>query len=382
MLGETPNQPILRVLIYRSTSIGDVILATSCLSLLKKLQLPSQVYWVGRQPSLNLVASAFPEVVPIDVKSLDGASQSALREQFPKPPHIILDLQKTLRSKLICSNLSKTFGVKIFSWKKDSIKRSALIARARILGRSRPLTAANLQPQKLQFQMMVEGLRRALEDHLPNDLLDTIYEDVVPEITTHPNIESQTWQKELRFGHWIAVAPGATHRAKQAPLKVFEDSLKHFRDHLLSRAQADKSHQVGIVFLGDEKERKLCVELLDKLNWPFATLNLAGKISLWESAQALQETQALLCNDSALAHISEAVKTPVAALFGPTIESFGFAPHLPDSTTYSSTIGCRPCSKHGKAPCRYQDYRCFNDIDTVSIARKLLDLHNQNRDTL
>lgn len=382
MLGETLNQPILRLVIYRSTSIGDVILATSCLNLLKKLNFPTEVYWVGKQPSLGLVTSAFPNIIPIEVKNVDGTSQKALKELFPKAPHIILDLQKTLRSKLICANISKTFGAKVFSWRKDSIKRSSLIARARVLGRSKPLPIAKLTPKKLQYQMMLDGLRRALESQLPSHMLDPIYESAPPKISIDCKMESQTWQKELRFGSWVAVAPGATHASKQAPLQIFEESLKFFRDHLLSNAQEDKSHHVGLVFLGDEKERKLCVELLDKLNWPFSTLNLAGKISLWESALALNEAEALICNDSALAHISEAVNTPVTALFGPTIESFGFAPHLTTSATFSSTIGCRPCSKHGKTPCRFEDYQCFKDINTRSIAKKLLELHKQNRDTL
>ncbi len=348
--------------------------------MLDKLGIPFKVYWIGKQPALGLVASAFPEVTTIEVKSIDGASSARILETFPEPLHLILDLQKTLRSKLICSNLAKAFGIKVFSWRKESIKRGSLIAKARVLGRSKPLTESNLTPKKLQYEMMVDGLRKALESQLPPERIDSIYQKVCPSIKITEEQLTQPWQKELRFGSWIAVAPGATHLAKQAPLRVFEESLKYFRDQLFAQSGDKKSHQVGIVFLGDEKERELCVKLMDHLNWPFSTLNLSGKISLWESALALREAKALLCNDSALAHIAEAVGTPVSALFGPTIESFGFAPHLAESKTFSSTIGCRPCSKHGKTPCRYQDYRCFNDIDTFSVAKKLLELHSLNRE--
>jgi ADP-heptose:LPS heptosyltransferase len=128
-----------------------------------------------------------------------------------------------------------------------------------------------------------------------------------------------------------------------------------------------------LLFLGDESDRKVALELGDLISWPHATLNLAGKLSLWESALALKEADVLLSNDSSLAHISEAVDTPAAVLFGPTIEAFGFSPRMRTSKAFSTTIGCRPCSKHGKTPCRYSDQACFTGLDSKSIAEFLIE---------
>jgi hypothetical protein len=37
-------------------------------------------------------------------------------------------------------------------------------------------------------------------------------------------------------------------------------------------------------------------------------------------------------------------------------------------------VGCRPCSKHGRAPCRYSDKLCFNTLSPDDIAAHLVSL--------
>ena len=100
-------------------------------------------------------------------------------------------------------------------------------------------------------------------------------------------------------------------------------------------------------------------------------LNFVGQTSIMETAHILSQCNVLLSNDSSLAHLSEAVDTPTAVLFGPTIESFGFAPRMEISQAFSANLGCRPCSKHGKVACRYQDKACFTSINTASVATHL-----------
>jgi len=97
-------------------------------------------------------------------------------------------------------------------------------------------------------------------------------------------------------------------------------------------------------------------------------MNMAGKLELWETALALKQCTVLFSNDSSLGHMAEAVGTPTAVLFGPTIESFGFAPRMPQSRAFSANLGCRPCSKHGKVKCRYGDKLCFAMIGHSRIA--------------
>jgi ADP-heptose:LPS heptosyltransferase len=83
---------------------------------------------------------------------------------------------------------------------------------------------------------------------------------------------------------------------------------------------------------------------------------------LAEVAGLLSECAALVTNDSGLLHLAEGVGTPVAALFGPTVRSFGYAPHLPGSRLLETDLDCRPCSRNGRRPCHRGDLACLDRI--------------------
>ena len=128
-----------------------------------------------------------------------------------------------------------------------------------------------------------------------------------------------------------------------------------------------------------EIDQKTAEILIDRLDWQGLVLNLCGKLSLWESAMAVESTACVLTSDSSMSHIGEALNVPACVLFGPTVEGFGFSPHLPDSRAFSVGIGCRPCSLHGKKPCRYQDRLCFDQISEQSVAEHMITLITRKR---
>lgn len=76
-------------------------------------------------------------------------------------------------------------------------------------------------------------------------------------------------------------------------------------------------------------------------------VDLTGRTDLAQAAAVLQRARVLVCNDSGLMHLAEAVGTPVVALFGPTSREAGFAPALPASRIVEAGLWCRPCSKTG-----------------------------------
>ena len=167
---------------------------------------------------------------------------------------------------------------------------------------------------------------------------------------------------------WLAIAPGASHPAKKAPVQVFEQVM----GALAGKIPADS--RIGIVLLGDPRERIDCDELERRLTanqWDGPVLNLAGSTKLHDTVAILAGCRAILSNDSSLAHIAEALGKPSFMLFGPTTEAFGFAPHLMASRAFSAPLGCRPCSKHGKGQCRYGDHACFRGINARDAANAL-----------
>jgi ADP-heptose:LPS heptosyltransferase len=373
MLTPTSSAPTLRVAFYRTSSIGDVVLATACLDLLRQLPVPTEVTWIGRGASLEMLASSYPEIRTLAVRREDTMGDLQRAAESLANVHLFIDLQCNLRSRWLGRQLRSATGTGVFQADKAQLRRSRLLLEARVRGRRRPLPEKARAVPQLQYEMMCDALRRGLRHHLPVEMRDGLESMTIRPRLPIPDTFDSPWRKELRFGAWLGVAPGAAHPTKAAPLELFVETIDKVKEATL-QLNGRAPSPLGLVFFGDTHDRQACRQLLDDLSWRGPVLNLAGRLSLWESAVALRETTCLLSNDSSLGHIAEAVDTPTAVLFGPTIESFGFAPRMRQSRAFSSLVGCRPCSKHGRAPCRYSDKLCFTTLSPDEIATHLVSL--------
>lgn len=370
----TPSSspPKVKIAIMRSTSIGDVVLATACIDLLRRIDAPVEIYWIGRNPSLQLISSAFPQIKVMDVDPENSQYMPSVLK-FVAGVHMIVDLQVSMRSRAICRSIHKEYGLPIYTSQKNSLKRGQMVVSSRLRGRRKSLPEGITRPERFQFELMTETVLRAMREHLPIEQLDSLKGySARPVLPTSHEDELKSWQKELKFGQWIAIAPGAAHETKRAPQELFVDILQHLKHLLVQSSLSEQS--VGILFVGNEADRERALEISDRVSWTGSVLNLAGKLSLWESALAIREVVTVIANDSSLCHIGEAVGTPSTVLFGPTVEAFGFSPWRKESRAFSSTLGCRPCSKHGKISCRYQDKLCFKLLPAGDIARHVSQL--------
>jgi heptosyltransferase-2 len=100
----------------------------------------------------------------------------------------------------------------------------------------------------------------------------------------------------------------------------------------------------------------------------------AGAFDLPGSAALLKRTRALVSGDTGLMHLATAVETPVIALFGPTVEQFGFFPYRAKSAVLQRELSCRPCSAHGGPRCPLKHHRCLQDLqpgDVLEALRRL-----------
>jgi heptosyltransferase-2 len=69
-------------------------------------------------------------------------------------------------------------------------------------------------------------------------------------------------------------------------------------------------------------------------------------------------------------HMATGVGTRVVALFGPTVELFGFYPYTERAVVLERDIDCRPCSAMGTERCPLGHHRCLEEIlpDQVTAA--------------
>jgi ADP-heptose:LPS heptosyltransferase len=350
------TQQTITLGLIRTSSIGDVVLSTAVLNFLERLSTPERrfkVYFFSKKPCLDLLECCAPGVEILDI---EGEEIRLQEPRFMKSLQLLIDLQDNPRSKILSRQFMKwgTIHVKTekFRW-----QRSISVLKGRWYGRGRVLTPSDLEPLCLQYQAALEAVCRGLA-LLGIDV--TALEVASAKKAAHPTLKTvdlPIFDLPPEEGPWIALGPGASFETKKYPELDFKQVLEKLQERL------PKDKLPHLVFLGDKNDRDFSEKIISALNWPKTILNLCGKTTLPETTQILSQAQLILCGDTSLAHIGEAVGTPSGVIFGPTIEAFGFKPFRKESRAFSSTLGCRPCSKHGSTPCRFGDKACFTSIE-------------------
>ena len=156
----------------------------------------------------------------------------------------------------------------------------------------------------------------------------------------------------------LGMHPGSIWGTKRWPLEYFA-------------AIASKAAQEGacvLVFGGPGGEEVMAAETValavNDLSGKDrgSIINLAGKLSLPDLAAYIGNLSCYLTNDSGPMHLAWPQKTPVTALFGPTVREWGFFPRGGTATVIELPLPCRPCSLHGPQECPAGHHRCMRDM--------------------
>ena len=156
------------------------------------------------------------------------------------------------------------------------------------------------------------------------------------------------WKENLLEDKKVVVlAPGSKWFTKQWPVEYFNKLAKSLK----------KLSNVRLIVVGGKDEINLPIE---KEN----IIDMRGKTSLLELADILSRADVVVTNDSSPIHIASAFKKPkIFALFGPTIEKFGFFPWSLNSKVFQvDGLKCRPCGIHGGKSCPEKHFKCMRDI--------------------
>lgn len=95
--------------------------------------------------------------------------------------------------------------------------------------------------------------------------------------------------------------------------------------------------------------------------------DFSGALSLTELAAFLAVLNCYVSNDSGPMHLAWAQRTPVTALFGPTVRELGFFPRGDRATVLEVPLECRPCGLHGPQHCPLQHHNCMTAIDPALV---------------
>ncbi len=324
-----------KILIIRFSSIGDVLQTLSVVDVLKESFPDSEIHIATQSRFTPFFegSSSVTRVWTVDKKSglrmLYELAKDMSREGFTH----IYDSHNNLRSRVLVHLLRllsprfKFLRRPVYRWKR------LLLFKFRI----------NLFPPPFSGQMdQIRPLKKwNVNAHIPKrvslELSSEIQKKVMNEYVS------------AFSSKFIALAPSAAYELKRWPLEYWK--------RLIDLLPNEK-----FILLGGPED--IFLEELHK-EFPSRVLNLAGKLSLMESAAVVSLSQALVSNDTGVMHMAEQLNHPCIALMGPA--PFGF-PSKPSTLVLERHLWCRPCSKHGQGPCVNENYQlCLRDISAMEV---------------
>jgi heptosyltransferase-2 len=328
-----PLRP-LNILVVRFSSIGDILLTTPLLRAIRRRHpgarltvLTKDEYrpLLGDNPHVNVVLG-------LDGKRPIASVAAELRRN--RYTHL-LDLHGSLRSRALRALVPGNWR----GYSKHRLARSVLIrTKKNFYGTHRPV------PER--YFAAAEGL-------------DLVPDGYPPEFFLHPSAPAHAaaWLAAVGIGTErpvVAVAPGAAHATKRWP-------AEHWRA-LIDQLVAE-GFDVAIV---GGKDDALVADKLVEVS-PQHVASGAGSLGLQETGAVLKLARVVVSGDTGVMHMATGVGTPVVALFGPTVEPFGFFPYSTAATVLQLQLSCRPCSSQGSARCPLGHHRCLREILPGSV---------------
>lgn len=172
----------------------------------------------------------------------------------------------------------------------------------------------------------------------------------------YPGKENETNVTTYKLKKYITIAPSSVWFTKQLPEEKWIELV----------ANAPRSIQIYLIGGGNDSE--LCQRILESAGNSSA-MNLAGKLSLLDTAALMKDAVMNYVNDSGPQHLASAMNAPVTTFYCSTIPEFGFGPLSTNSTIIEPPVKleCRPCGLHGKKECPLGHFKCGHSILVPSL---------------
>ena len=328
-----------RILLIRFSSIGDIILTSPVIRVLRERAPEARIDMVVKREYAELVQTnpRLNKIYAFDKRTKLPGLLNLVRQVRAVRYDLILDLQRNLRSSLVY-------------WGGRAVRR---------LRYRRPM------------------LKRALLVHLGINL----YKEIVPV----PDLYFRPLKKLgfMNDGKGLELWPTTQQQEKAAALlrenQVREDALliglSPMAAHTMKMWEPEGFITLGaalvgrygarIVIFGGKEDRALGEEIARAI--PGHPVVACGKLSLMESAALLGRCRLLVTNDTGVMHMAVAMKRKVVAIFGPTTEELGFYPYSTEHAVLSKDLPCRPCTSIGTNTCKMGTHACMRSISPEEV---------------
>jgi heptosyltransferase-2 len=311
---------VKKILIIRLSSFGDIVLTYPFINELRRLYSDARIEMVSKPQYVDLVKlhPYVDEAIPFD-RNMKYYLDSRKYD-------VVFDLQRNINSRRIAPLGTKVIRVVKESWKK------LILVHFKV-----NLLKETISVYRKYLNALKKFDNRANTDFTTTDLR------VIP--------------SDFVSDKYIVLSPSSKHFTKRLPEDKFSLLLKDLK--------------TKIVITGDDNEtdKEICRYFETQFN---NSLNLCGKLSFPELTDVIKGAEFVVCNDSGILHLAEALGKKVFVFFGSTVKEFGFFPQL-KTTEVEEVMGlkCRPCTHIGRKDCPKGHFKCMNDIDVKQIRLKI-----------
>ena len=322
-----------KILVIRLSSIGDILLTTPLLRLLRRRFPAARIDFVIKSRFAELLRNNphLNEVIALETESGFESLREVHRRIRATGYDLVVDIHQNFRSRYLRLGLG---CVRVVRHDKQRLRRFLLIK-------------ANLNLYDEIVPMHQRYIRALRPWGLQDDGLGLeFYLDPPAERQIGLRFAERPEERQL-----VAMAPGAGFATKRWPAVHYQETARRLQQEC----------GVDILLLGNKADREITGPIAAAAGR--GLYDWAGTLSLQQSAAALAHCQLLITNDTGLMHLACALKVPVIAIFGPTTRELGFFPVGPGAEVIEEeSLDCRPCSHMGGHRCPRGHFRCMLDI--------------------
>ena len=310
-------QETLKILVVRFSSIGDIVLTTPVVRMLKK-QLNTQVHYLTKSSYVSLIKNnPYIDLVYQIENSISEVIADLKKEKYD----YVIDLHSNLRTQILKFRLgmpAKSFNklnmekFMLTNFKLDNMPKIHIVDR--YLETVKNLGVKN-DNQGLDFFLSA------------NDKID---------ISIFPK-------------NYIAFIIGGQHATKILPNEKIISIIKKVNKPVL--------------LVGGPEDFERGEQIIANT---YNTINTCGEYSILQSASLVKQAKMIVTHDTGMMHIAAAFQQKIYSVWGNTVPEFGMYPYLESEQSKRIEVkglNCRPCSKIGYDKCPKGHFKCMQEID-------------------
>ncbi len=334
------------ILLVRTDRIGDVILTTPAMAVLKKAWPKARVS-VLVSPATREIVEGNPHVAEVIVDDAKGEHQGILgywrlagkikRRRFDLA--VVLHTKKRTNSLCFFAGIPERVG---YANEKFGFFLTNKIPDVRPRG------------EKHEYQYCLDVLR-----HLGVSSADT------PDLFFPLKESAERWADEFILKNslthlkpLIAIHPDASCISKRWPADRFANVMSRLTER----------YSAKIILVGGQSCQAIAREIKAKTYQPF--LDVTGQTTISQLASLLKRCHLLISNDSGPVHVAVAVGTPVISIFGRNqagLSPTRWRPLGAHDAILHKEVGCEVCLAHNCVI----DFECLTAIRPEDILGKI-----------